>query len=265
MTSLMEQLYYKQIITKGMDKENKYGTLGAQIRLLELLKEFHAFCVRNGIKYSLAYGSLLGAIRHNGFIPWDDDLDVFVDRKSYDVLVEKLSADNILDVSMDSLWVDRVRYRKDMSAKGYRPTLDILVLDNVPASGFTRKLKLFKILALQGMMKPHPSFNKGSFVMRLCSYITFCLGKFFSSKWKRKVYITVSKQGQPSGKVANYNGEFADLRRTYPATIMNSIIEHSFEDTKAFIVADYDMCLKTQFGDYMTPPKESDRKPRHGA
>ena len=251
-----------------MDLENKYGTLSAQQKLLELLKDFHIFCVNNDIKYSLAYGSLLGAIRHDGFIPWDDDLDVFVDRKNYSNLVGKLSLDNTLDVdadSIESLWVDRVRYRKDMSKQGYRPTLDILVLDNVPASSFSRKLKFFKILTLQGMMKPHPSFNKGSIIMRLCSVCTFCLGKLFTSQWKRKAYRTVSMQGKPSGIVANYNGEYADLRRTYPVTMMDCIIEHSFEDTKAFIVADYDMCLKTQFGDYMTPPKETDRKPKHGA
>lgn len=251
-----------------MDWENKYGTLSAQQRLLDLLKDFHRFCVNNGIRYSLAYGSLLGAIRHGGFIPWDDDLDVFVDRENYSALVEKLSLDDILDVdtdSVESLWVDRVRYRKDMSAQGYRPTLDILVLDNVPASSFARKLKFLKILTLQGMMKPHPSFNKGSFVMRLCSICTFCIGKFFPGKWKRKVYRTVSKQGQPSGKVANYNGEYADLRRTYPVQMMDCIVEHSFEDTIAYIVSDYDMCLKTQFGDYMTPPKEADRRPQHGA
>lgn len=67
-----------------MDIENKYGTLNAQKELLELLKEFHSFCIQNEIKYSLAYGSLLGAFRHKGFIPWDDDLDIMVDRENYE-------------------------------------------------------------------------------------------------------------------------------------------------------------------------------------
>lgn len=49
-----------------MDLENKYGTLAIQQELLTLLKEFHACCVANNVKYSLAYGSLLGAIRHKG-------------------------------------------------------------------------------------------------------------------------------------------------------------------------------------------------------
>lgn len=251
-----------------MDIENKYGTLSAQQGLLELLKEFHLFCLQNNIQYSLAYGSLLGAIRHNGFIPWDDDLDVFVDRANYNKLVQVLKHSNNLQVERDSvasLWVDRVR-RKETSNGKYEPTLDILVLDNVPASGLKRKYKLLLIMMLQGMIKPIPSFDKGSVMLKLCSFVTFILGKFFPIGLKKCWYIKVSQIGNSykASQIANFNGEYKDLTRCYPSDMMEHIIEHVFEDTKAFIVEDFDMCLTTQFGDYMTPPKESDRKPNHG-
>ena len=66
-----------------MDVNNEYGTLEMQKRLLILLERFHQFCVMNAIQYSLDWGSLLGAIRHKGFIPWDNDLDIMVDRNNY--------------------------------------------------------------------------------------------------------------------------------------------------------------------------------------
>ena len=252
-----------------MDIENRYGTLNAQKGLLELLKEFHSFCVQNGVRYSLAYGSLLGAIRHKGFIPWDDDLDVFVDRANYNLLIQRLGSGQNLQVerdSIDSLWVDRVRRKEKKSNDVYEPTLDILVLDSVPVSTLKSSTKLFLILMLQGMIKPRPSFDKGSIILKICTIVTFFLGKLFPIKWKKKWYRKVSQIGNTdsSSYVANYNGEYSDLKRCYPNDLMNHIMEHEFEDTKAFIVEDYDMCLTTQFGDYMTPPQESERKARHG-
>ena len=52
--------------------------------LLELMDDIHQFCIENKIKYSLAFGTLIGAIRHKGFIPWDDDIDIYLMREDYD-------------------------------------------------------------------------------------------------------------------------------------------------------------------------------------
>ena len=58
---------------------------------LEILKYFAKMCDENGFVYYITYGTLIGAVRHKGFIPWDDDIDVWMSRKDYDKLIEKYS------------------------------------------------------------------------------------------------------------------------------------------------------------------------------
>ena len=57
---------------------------------LDILKDVHAFCKAHQIGYSLAYGTLIGACRHKGFIPWDDDLDIMVSRQEFKHLLKKI-------------------------------------------------------------------------------------------------------------------------------------------------------------------------------
>ena len=65
-----------------MKKEMTLGEV--QNISLDILVHFHNFCIANNIKYSLGYGTLIGAIRHKGFIPWDDDVDVDMMREDYE-------------------------------------------------------------------------------------------------------------------------------------------------------------------------------------
>lgn len=65
-----------------------------QQRLLEMLKWFHTFCIDNNLRYYALGGTLLGAVRHNGFIPWDDDIDVGMPREDYNKLIELMKKEN---------------------------------------------------------------------------------------------------------------------------------------------------------------------------
>jgi lipopolysaccharide cholinephosphotransferase len=61
---------------------------------LKIMKEIHAFCVQNNIRYSLAYGSMIGAVTRKRFVPWDDDLDIFMPRPDYERFCKTYKSDS---------------------------------------------------------------------------------------------------------------------------------------------------------------------------
>lgn len=248
-----------------MDVNNEYGTLAIQQGCVELLRVFHSFCVDNDIQYSIAYGTLLGAVRHKGFIPWDDDIDVLVDRENFDKIHNKISQSPLLleRLTEKTLWTERLTLRDADYSGSYAPTIDIFVLDHSPNNSILRKLKLFMIYALQGMIKYHLTMKKGSLLMKMFAFVTYMLGRPFTHKKKYRWYQGISKWG--NRKETNYsqcyNTLFSYIPTRFPSNILDKIIRLPFEDIEVFALADYDIFLTAQYGDYMTPPKE--RKPVH--
>lgn len=115
-----------------MDINNEYGCLEIQKSCVSLLREFNEFAKQNNINYSLAYGTLLGAVRHKGFIPWDDDVDIIVDRDNYNLLLNTIqfaSSIKIDRIQPDCLWIDRIKF-KQINKDNEHATIDRCITDS---------------------------------------------------------------------------------------------------------------------------------------
>lgn len=250
-----------------MDNSNKYGTLERQKELLGMLKQVDAFCCKYDISYSLCAGTLLGAVRHKGFIPWDDDVDLMVDRSNLNKFL-KAFQDHPEETPYHLnryLWVYRVQEVGDTTKGLLRPTIDIFVIDNCPDSNFKRKYKTFMIKMLQGMMKIELDYEGKSLFMKACMFCTHIMGKLFSEESLFRKYDRVSQIGN-EGKsrfVAAYDYPFGYLNRRYNSNLMDNFEMHQFEDVALPITKEYDHYLTVQYGDYMTPPKEENRVSEH--
>lgn len=252
-----------------MDSENKYGQRDMHVALLKMLSDFDSLCKENDIIYSLGFGSMLGAVREHGIIPWDDDIDIIVDRDNYKKLEKIADVSKIYLIernSLDTLWIPRFRYReKDISSFGYVLTLDIFIIDNVPDKKSLAKIKYLLVLLLQGMIKPGLNLKKGNVLLKLASLTSFLTGKLVPLSLKFKLFNKVSSisNQKRTKKCACYNVEYIYAGREYDSHLLKGFVTMPFDELSIPVSNYYDSYLTVLYGNYMAPPKKEDRVPKH--
>lgn len=238
-----------------------------QLRILRILTAIDMVCQQHHLRYYIWAGTMIGAIRHKGFIPWDDDLDIIVDRSNYNKIVSLLPQ-NKLELESDTritLWIDRIKLHRDVGSVNKTEFIDVFVLDNRPDNDFKALIKLLLIKILQGMIKPCPHFGKHSPFQTLLLYTLHILGVFLSFKTKIRLYQYLSSWG--NGKKTRYkmiyNDEYSLLSKQYSSDLLDSLIRFPFEDMKVYGIEKFDEYLSYIYGDYMTPPDNNSRLPKH--
>ena len=233
----------------------------------EILIVFDKFCKDNNLRYSLFAGTALGAVRHKGFIPWDDDIDVCMVRDEYEKFLALWGEQTIEDCYLQSksnpnyaLNHEKIRSTKP-AYKGI--FIDVFPLDKIPDN--KRKRKTFMLYAkLRLIYTRNYPYKSGGKVLELISRMLLaapnCLKRRMRNLCDRKVkkYNSMDKG---FGYICLTCPD--DLRYVYQGTIMNSFEDINFEGMDFTISSEYDTILKVLYNDYMTLPPEEERVCKH--
>lgn len=248
-----------------------------QLVILGIMKDIDELCKKNDITYYLLCGSALGAVRHKGFIPWDDDLDIVMDYNNYDKFVSvcKTQLDTKKYYFQEGLvdWpmpFSKVRlkgtfleepgaYGTDKDKRGI--FVDIFKLDNAAPTLLGRKWQYLcgKYTICYSLLKR--GYKEASLKKKLLMWSSVPLNLGFL---RRFFYHQLTKY---NGHDATYTAIWG-LRYRFHATFFRKEIFKGakyvpFEDIELPIPVGYDEMLTQVFGDYMTPPPVKDRQGLH--
>lgn len=256
-------------------------TRDVQMVSLDILKDVHRFCVENNIKYSLSGGTLLGAIRHNGFIPWDDDLDIQLAFPDYEYLINnycskegyKLFSRKTANSHNVELRIARIcDMERTFVDQGAHPWTDEEIgiwIDVIPVYGAPDNVKemrkhykrTLKYARLSNALREKKS--SWSEVMKYKSYkgkLKFIskkiVGIFIGSNATNKYIAELEKYDYTTSSYF-YAGPQNGMGEWQPKKNMESYELHQFEDDFFYVMSGYDSNLKGLYGDYMKlPPVE---------
>lgn len=245
---------------------------------LEILKDFHSFCIANDLRYSLAGGTLLGAVRHKGFIPWDDDIDVMMPRPDYERFIRSYRSRfyAIREPRVHSRAfrpfakvVDRRTVLPDDDFRGEQPGvwMDVFPIDGAASPAFfppsdSRTWKLFSILLLVKnlrMFSRKRSFAKNA-ILLAASPIKLLPNRLFAEVLQRIAARDPFDASPFRGcRVWGYG-----RRETLPAHVFSGRIEVPFEGGSFCAISGWREYLTAIYGDFMQLPPLEKRSPSHG-
>lgn len=242
---------------------------------LELLCEIDSICRKNNITYTLGYGTLLGCIRHNGFIPWDDDIDICILRSDYErfrsICKTELS-DKYFYQSHDTdkcyyyLW-DKIRVNDTVFKETYVGRhdihhgifIDVFPIDNVPnvRSKFRIQYLIYKFYKT-GLMIKYVDIKARRGKKKLQAWILRFIFAPFSLEYlyKKSLKSQMKYSSTQSTNVANFASAYG-MKDEFPKAYYTDVEERAFEGQKFFVSQKSHDILTKLYGDYMQlPPVE---------
>lgn len=250
-----------------------------QLTMLETLKVFDSFCRKHDIKYSLYAGSLLGAVRHRGFIPWDDDLDVCMSREAYNRFITLWEEDPPQGYLLQNkentpaFWQSFSKIRKDHTtflqeereAGKYHTGifLDIFPLDRIPNGKLHRRLFQWHCMTYQLLTREFVPPKAGLITRLGSAAILFCIPGFCRETIRRKLLQKITQYNSCVDLEIAAIETMASLRKPFAPDMLDDYVYLPFEDGEFMCFAGWDDHLRRKFGNYMQLPPEEERTWRH--
>ncbi len=264
-----------------------------QEQIYDVFKEFDRVCKLIDAEYSLAYGTLLGSIRHKGFIPWDDDIDVIMDRETYDrfmieapkhlnpkYFLQNNDTDPYYYFPFAKIRNDEVEMREKATAHlpiNHGVWIDIFPYDKVPEDPslqrqqyldvmhFSNRINFFNFMYVSGHEKLPVRiikriivfFNKKFYKLNFMTRHWYCQREKSMRRYNNTESKIYGMQAFRHKKYENFLNSFIYENEMYDLT------ENEFEDGIYPIYKEYDAILTRNYGDYMEFPPESERKSVH--
>ena len=252
-----------------------------QLVQLEIAKEIKRVCKENNIRYFLTAGTLLGAVRHKGFIPWDDDLDIGMLQEDYDKfcqIAQKVLSNKYQFVNWQidpyyALPIGKVCkkgtiFQEGKSYKGNTNGIyvDIIVYHNAPLNPKTRQYLIDRLNILERLIlmknhyRPWIENNKINWKKRLM-YLPIQLCSCFFTR-ENLINKHIALQSQP--KTDSLYGSLGPRHVTIlPRRWFENTHEITFEDTEFAVCDEVKQYLCAVYGDYMQLPPKNERENRH--
>lgn len=288
-SEIMSELSHKTHYLRELSSDESKALKNA---ILDIYKDVVKLCDKYNLTYMMSGGTCLGAVRHHGFIPWDDDLDIMMPRKDYDILISLLEEGELgpkyeytypnakTDANTIFLKIFR-KNSKDIEIHNVNTPfpkgiyIDVFALDTVPKTKFAQKIKGFvangiQFIAISTLYTQYPSEKLKEYMMldknlKKRYYIKKVLGSIFGiiphAKWIYWYdrFVANSNEGQqwgiPTGR-KYYNGEIFDQKVYIPVT------KGKFEGIDVNLPNNTDLYLRNLYRNYMElPPIE--KRERH--
>ena len=265
----------KEVYTHG--KEIDLEEL--KVLQMDVLQAIDDFCEDNSIRYSLACGTLLGAVRHKGYIPWDDDIDIYVPREDYNRLLSVFPETykeryKLISLERNAQWTHPYAKAYDNNTlleenarneEIIGVNIDIFPVDEVPAGNDwlvynKKRRRLLYLFSLKFVrLSRHRSISKN------CLILLFRLLTFFYStrKWAERIDGLAQEN---NGKGYDHLFECCQgllQKQPFAKSLFDSLVYIPFENRQFKAFADSDIYLRNGFGDYMQLPPIEKRISHH--